>query len=272
MKSIVICGKGCYKLSPAHIKYLQEHGYPDANEYSFINDRTNPDLIACIDAVRTVPCDVERTVKELTSAIEDIRNQHLHVLVDYDECESRLGYYLRSLSRSFDRGSNKKPNENDVRRHRILIGNIRKRNEWLVCRASLHENLNFVYDDDIEDAIKYLYEEIRTIIPANCDIRHTWDTNAVMQIIEKYIFDNLPAWEDFIKLFYEFFQYDATDVDFDKAKQSYEKYLLFMDTNGDIIKQYLAAEDALEKYIKENALAISSRDAYILFAFNYQRV
>jgi hypothetical protein len=124
----------------------------------------------------------------------------------------------------------------------------------------LRNNINFVYDDEIEKDIQYLYEAIRSVIPSNCDIRHTWDVNTVVQILEQYMMQHLPTWDKFIKLFYEFIQYDISDVDYDKAKNCYEEYIFFMEMHGDIVKNYIAMEDNLEQYMQENSLAFGSHN------------
>jgi hypothetical protein len=53
MKKFVICtNHSCLRLSESHVNWLRANGHPDADEYFGAEDRSDPDLIACIEAVR----------------------------------------------------------------------------------------------------------------------------------------------------------------------------------------------------------------------------
>ncbi len=53
MAKIVINPNGwCIHLTEAHLEWLHKNGHPDADRYFGNKDRSNPDLIACIEAIR----------------------------------------------------------------------------------------------------------------------------------------------------------------------------------------------------------------------------
>jgi hypothetical protein len=53
MKKFVICTNRCgLVLTDDHVAWLHTNGHPEADHYVGDKDRSNPDLIACIEAVR----------------------------------------------------------------------------------------------------------------------------------------------------------------------------------------------------------------------------
>lgn len=53
MKKFVICTNSCgLYLTDEHVAWLRDNGHPEADNFFGENDRSNPDLIACIEAIR----------------------------------------------------------------------------------------------------------------------------------------------------------------------------------------------------------------------------
>lgn len=75
MKQIVITHDRDYQLSADHVKWLKENGIP-ANRYSFINDRTNPTLIACVSAIGTPSAEIVAKAQQLLDAVDRLDIEH----------------------------------------------------------------------------------------------------------------------------------------------------------------------------------------------------
>lgn len=267
MKKIVLCPNGSYKLPNSVVEYLKNNGHPEANPLSFCDDRTNPVLISALEAVQNVPADVIDVAKRLDSALTAFCVKHDAVINEWEDIEYLIFFYVRNLCYKRADGLRQDCPKDDMRKNRLLLGHMRRHSDWQTFLSAISAEFEQPYESDAMEDMQCLYELVCSYIDYSQDLLRAWNVTYIARAFKEYINNHCVSWEKFSYLLYQFTVYYPFGSDVKELSSRYSEYLLFMEKNGDIIRDYLSAVDAHYRHLSNNSIELRTSSDGCEFAF-----